>query len=81
MATNKPNVLLIRADDIGWFGVDACHRGIMETRTVPAAIVHQHAATFAEFPPHLAPPGIDPQAISESVTEAAARLAKGTSGT
>jgi arylsulfatase A-like enzyme len=29
----KPNVLLIMADDIGWFDVGAYHRGIMGTRT------------------------------------------------
>ena len=29
MATDKPNVLLILADDIGWFDVGAYHRGIM----------------------------------------------------
>lgn len=33
MATDKPNVLLILADDIGWFDVGAYHRGIMGTKT------------------------------------------------
>jgi arylsulfatase A-like enzyme len=33
MATEKPNVLLVLADDIGWFDVGAYHRGIMGTRT------------------------------------------------
>jgi arylsulfatase len=33
MATEKPNVLLILADDIGWFDVGAYHRGIMGCRT------------------------------------------------
>ncbi len=32
-ATNKPNILLILADDIGWFDVGAYHRGIMGTPT------------------------------------------------
>ena len=27
MSTEKPNVLLIMADDIGWFDVGAYHRG------------------------------------------------------
>ena len=27
MPTEKPNVLLILADDIGWFDVGAYHRG------------------------------------------------------
>jgi arylsulfatase A-like enzyme len=29
MATEQPNVLLVMADDIGWFDVGAYHRGIM----------------------------------------------------
>ena len=33
MATDKPNVLLILCDDVGWFDVGAYHRGIMGTRT------------------------------------------------
>ena len=33
MATEQPNVLLVLADDIGWFDVGAFHRGIMGTRT------------------------------------------------
>jgi arylsulfatase len=33
MATEQPNVLLVLADDIGWFDVGAYHRGIMGTRT------------------------------------------------
>jgi arylsulfatase A-like enzyme len=31
MATEKPNILLIMADDIGWFDVGAYHRGLMGT--------------------------------------------------
>jgi arylsulfatase len=33
MATEQPNVLLVLADDIGWFDIGAYHRGIMGTRT------------------------------------------------
>ncbi|MBV8330321.1 MAG: sulfatase-like hydrolase/transferase, partial [Verrucomicrobia bacterium] len=34
MAVNKkPNILLILADDIGWFDVGAYHRGMMGTPT------------------------------------------------
>jgi arylsulfatase A-like enzyme len=33
MATERPNVLLVLADDIGWFDVGAYHRGIMGGRT------------------------------------------------
>jgi arylsulfatase A-like enzyme len=29
MATEKPNVLLILADDVGWFDVGCYNRGIM----------------------------------------------------
>ena len=32
MATEQPNVLLVMADDIGWFDVGAYHRGIMGAR-------------------------------------------------
>jgi arylsulfatase len=31
--TDKPNVLLILADDIGWLDVGAYHRGLMGART------------------------------------------------
>ena len=33
MPSDKPNILLIMADDIGWFDVGAYHRGIMGTTT------------------------------------------------
>ena len=33
MPTKKPNVLLILADDVGWFDVGAYHRGLMGYRT------------------------------------------------
>jgi len=33
MTADKPNILLIMADDIGWFDVGAYHRGLMATRT------------------------------------------------
>jgi arylsulfatase A-like enzyme len=29
MTSDKPNILLIMADDIGWFDVGAYHRGVM----------------------------------------------------
>jgi arylsulfatase len=38
-----------------------------------AAIVQQHAATFAEFPPRQAPPDFNPQAMVEAVITAAAQ--------
>ena len=33
MSTALPNVLLILADDVGWFDIGAYHRGIMGTKT------------------------------------------------
>jgi arylsulfatase len=33
MPTDQPNVLLIMADDVGWFDVGAYHRGLMGTET------------------------------------------------
>jgi arylsulfatase A-like enzyme len=33
MATEQPNVLLVLADDVGWFDVGAYHRGIMGAAT------------------------------------------------
>lgn len=33
MPTAKPNILLILADDVGWFDVGAYHRGVMGTKT------------------------------------------------
>jgi hypothetical protein len=38
-----------------------------------AAIVQQHVATFAEFPPRQAPPGFNPQGLVEAVLAAAAQ--------
>jgi arylsulfatase A-like enzyme len=38
-----------------------------------AAIVQQHVATFTDFPPRQAPPGFNPQALVESVIQAAAQ--------
>ena len=29
MGTDKPNILLIMADDVGWFDIGAYHRGMM----------------------------------------------------
>jgi hypothetical protein len=38
-----------------------------------AAIVQQHVATFKDFPPRQAPPGFNPQAMVETVLQAAAQ--------
>jgi arylsulfatase len=37
-----------------------------------AAIVQQHVATFADFPPRQAPPDFNPQEMVDSVLKAAA---------
>ena len=29
MGTDKPNILLVMADDVGWFDIGAYHRGMM----------------------------------------------------
>jgi hypothetical protein len=60
----KPNILLIMADDIGYWNISAYNRGMMGYRTpnidriasegafVPAqAIVAEHLESFREFPP------------------------------
>ena len=42
MPNGKPNILLIMADDIGWFDVGAYHRGMMGGSTpniMPSATV------------------------------------------
>jgi arylsulfatase A-like enzyme len=32
-STEKPNIIVIMGDDIGWFNIGAYHRGIMAGRT------------------------------------------------
>ena len=34
MPPTRPNVLLILADDVGWFDIGAYHRGIMGATTL-----------------------------------------------
>ena len=48
MATDKPNVLLILCDDVGWFDVSAYHRGIMGTRTPNIDRVATEGAMFTD---------------------------------
>jgi arylsulfatase A-like enzyme len=48
MATDKPNVLLILADDVGWFDVSADHRGIMSCRTPNIDRVADEGALFTD---------------------------------
>jgi arylsulfatase len=48
MATDKPNVLLILADDVGWFDVSAYHRGIMGSSTPNIDRVAAEGAMFTD---------------------------------
>jgi hypothetical protein len=65
MATEIPNVLLIRADNVRWFDVGAYHRGVKKLWTVlpAAAIIQQPVAAFEKFPPRQAPAACNPQAM------------------
>jgi arylsulfatase len=48
MPPDKPNVLLILADDIGWFDVSAYHRGIMGCRTPNIDRIAASGALFTD---------------------------------
>ena len=48
MATDQPNVLLIIADDVGWFDVGAYHRGVMGTETPNIDRVGAEGATMTD---------------------------------
>jgi len=62
MATEKPNVRVVPADD------GQKHRTVLPA----AALVQQHAATFEDFPPRQPPPDFNPQQMLERVLHAAA---------
>src|ERR1700730_5843251 len=48
MASGKPNVLLIIADDVGWFDVEAYHRGIMGCATPNIDRIGAEGATLTD---------------------------------
>jgi len=48
VTTDKPNILLIMADDIGWFDVGAYHRGIMGCRTPNIDRLADEGALFTD---------------------------------
>src|SRR3954465_5164033 len=48
MATDQPNVLLILADDVGWFDVGAYHRGLMGTKTPNIDRIADEGALFTD---------------------------------
>jgi arylsulfatase len=48
VTTDKPNILLIMADDIGWFDIGAYHRGIMGCRTPNIDRIADEGALFTD---------------------------------
>jgi arylsulfatase len=48
-AANKPNILFIMADDIGWFNVSAYNLGIMGYRTPNIDRIAKEGALFTDF--------------------------------
>ena len=47
--TDKPNILFIMADDIGWFNVSCYNHGIMGYRTPNIDRVAREGAMFTDF--------------------------------
>jgi len=49
MATNKPNILIIWGDDIGWYNVSAYNHGVMGYRTPNIDRVAKEGALFTDW--------------------------------
>lgn len=49
MPTNKPNILIIWGDDIGWFNISAYNHGVMGYRTPNIDRVAQEGAMFTDW--------------------------------
>jgi len=49
MATNKPNILIIWGDDIGWFNVSAYNHGVMGYRTPNIDRIAKEGAMFTDW--------------------------------
>ena len=49
MSDDKPNVLLVMADDIGWFNIGAYHNGIMGGETPNIDRLMNGGARFTDF--------------------------------
>ena len=47
--TNKPNILFIMSDDIGWFNISAYNHGIMGYRTPNIDRIGEEGAMFTDF--------------------------------
>ena len=62
MAADKPNILVIIGDDIGWFNPSIYHRGMMGYRTP--------AGEFKEFPPRQKSSSFNVDAVVEKLTAA-----------
>ena len=49
MASQKPNILFIMADDIGWFNISCNNNGIMGYRTPNIDRIAREGANFTDF--------------------------------
>jgi len=49
LAADKPNILVIWGDDIGWFNTSAYHRGMMGYRTPNIDSIAQEGALFTDW--------------------------------
>jgi arylsulfatase A-like enzyme len=49
MASNKPNILIIWGDDIGWFNISAYNHGIMGYRTPNIDRLAKEGALFTDW--------------------------------
>ena len=47
--SERPNILFIMADDIGWFNVSACNLGVMGYRTPNIYRIAKEGAMFTDF--------------------------------
>jgi len=47
--TNKPNILFIMSDDIGWFNISAYNHGIMGYQTPNIDRIGKEGAMFTDF--------------------------------
>src|SRR5580700_7542855 len=48
-AQQKPNILFIMGDDIGWFNVGAYHRGIMSGKTPNLDMLAAQGMMFTDY--------------------------------
>ena len=60
-AADKPNILFIMGDDIGWMQPSIYHRGLMVGETPNIDRIGQEGAIFMDYSPsRAAPPGATP---------------------